>query len=148
MEGFAKEVCQRAPLAEATLRLLDFITQEDFLRGVFEQHRGRSYEGVISFPLLVQLVSDALLQHGGSGHRSFQQAAESEQLETTIRAVYRKLERVPVPLSVGFFTRRRGGWKKSFRRAKHRGPVRCRSRCGPSSRPPSTGRRSSTFPSG
>ena len=104
MEGFAKEVCQRAPLAEATLRLLDFITQEDFLRGVFEQHRGRSYEGVISFPLLVQLVSDALLQHGGSGHRSFQQAVESEQLETTIRAPYRKLERVPVPLSVGFFS--------------------------------------------
>jgi hypothetical protein len=103
MEGFAKEVCKRLPLGEAALRLLDFISQEEFLNGVFERYHGRSYEHVIRFPLFVQLITDALLQHGGSGHRSFQQAVENEELEATIRSVYGKLARVPVSLSVGLF---------------------------------------------
>jgi hypothetical protein len=103
MEGFAKEVCKRLPLGEAALRLFDFISHEDFLDGVFERHRGRSYENVIRFPLFVQLITDALLQHGGSGHRSFQHAVENEELQATIRAAYGKLERVPISLSVGLF---------------------------------------------
>jgi hypothetical protein len=103
MEGFAKEVCKRLPLGEASLRLFDFITQEDFLRDVFERHRGRSYEDVIRFPLFVQLIADALLQHGGSGLRSFQHAVENEELEATVRAAYGKLARVPISLSVGLF---------------------------------------------
>ena len=47
MEGFAKEVCKRLPLGEAALRLFDFITHEEFLDGVFERYRGRSFENVI-----------------------------------------------------------------------------------------------------
>lgn len=104
MEGFAKEVCRRLPLAEASLRLFDFITQEDFLNEVFSRYRGRSYEDIIGFPLFVQLIGDAILQHHGSGYRSFQHAVESEELETTVRAAYGKLARVPIPLSVGFFS--------------------------------------------
>jgi Transposase DDE domain len=103
MEGFAKEVCKRLPLGEATLRLFDFISEEDFLGDVFERYRGRSYQDIIRFPLFVQLITDALLQHGGSGHRSFQNAVENEELEATIRAMYGKLARVPISLSVGFF---------------------------------------------
>lgn len=103
MEGFAKEVCKRLPLGEAALRLFDFISQADFLNEVFERYRGRSYENIIGFPLFVQLITDALLQHGGSGHRSFQHAVENEELQATIRAAYGKLGRVPISLSVGFF---------------------------------------------
>jgi hypothetical protein len=103
MEGFAKEVCKRLPLGEAALRLFDFISQEDFLDDVFKKYRGRSYEDTIRFPLFVQLITDALLQHGGSGHRSFQHAVENEELEATIRAAYGKLARVPISLSVGYF---------------------------------------------
>jgi hypothetical protein len=103
MEGFAKEVCKRLPLGEAVLRLFDFISHEEFLEEVFERCRGRSYENVIRFPLFVQWITDALLQYGGSGHRSFQHALENEELQATIRAAYGKLERIPIPLSVGFF---------------------------------------------
>ena len=74
MEGFAKEVAKRLPLAEAALRLLAFVCQEDFLNEIFERYRGRSYEKIISFALLVQLIADALLEHDGSGHKSFQRA--------------------------------------------------------------------------
>ena len=103
MEGFAKEVCKRLPLGEAVLRLFEFVTQEDFLNEVFDRHRGRSYESLIGFPLFVQMISDALLQHDGSGLRSFEHAVENEELLATIRAVYGKLGRVPVSLSVGLF---------------------------------------------
>jgi hypothetical protein len=103
MEGFAKEVCKRLPLGEAALRLFDFITRQEFLDDVFERYRGRSYEDVIRFPVFVQLIADALLQHGGSGHRSFEHAVEAQELEATIRAAYGKLARVPISLAVGFF---------------------------------------------
>jgi hypothetical protein len=103
MDGFAKQVCKRLPLGEAALRLFDFINQDEFLDEVFEEHRGRSYEDIIRFPLFVQLITDALLQHGGSGHRSFQHATENEELQATIRAAYGKLARVPISLSVGLF---------------------------------------------
>ena len=32
MEGFDKEVCRRLPLAEAALRMLDYVCQEEFLQ--------------------------------------------------------------------------------------------------------------------
>jgi hypothetical protein len=103
MDGFAKEVCKRLPLGEAVSRLLAYIMQEEFLDDVFERYRGHSFENVIRFPLFVQLIADALLQHGGSGHRSFQNAVENDQLQASIRAAYGKLERLPISLSVGLF---------------------------------------------
>lgn len=103
MEGFAKEVCKRLPLAESVLRLFDFVMEEDFVNDVFQRHRGRSYEGVISFPLMVNLTADALLQYQGSGHRSFRKAQENEELEASIEAMYGKLRRVSITLSEGFF---------------------------------------------
>jgi hypothetical protein len=104
MDGFDKEVCKRLPLSEAVLRLFDFVCQEQFLDNVFESHRGRSYEQEISFPMFVQLIADALLEHDGSGHKSFQRADENGELGTTIRAPYGKLARVPLSLSVGFLS--------------------------------------------
>ncbi len=104
MEGLDKEVCRRLPLAEAVLRMLDVVCREEFLQEVFERHRERSYEEVITFPVLVHLIADALLQHNGSGRKSFQRAEIAGDLETTIRAAYGKLSRVPLSLSIGLLS--------------------------------------------
>lgn len=104
MEGFGKQVATRLPLGEAVLRMFDFVCQEEFLDSVFERHRGRSYEDEITFPLFVQLIADALLEHRGSGRKSFERAEINGNLPTTIRAPYGKLARVPLSLSIGFLT--------------------------------------------
>jgi hypothetical protein len=101
MEGFDKEVCRRLPLAEAALRMLDYVCQEKFLKEVFAQHRGRSYEDVLTFATLVQLVGDALLEYEGSGRQAFERAREAGDLETGSRAAYGKLSRLPLSLSLG-----------------------------------------------
>jgi hypothetical protein len=100
---FDLEVCRRIPLADAALRLLDHVTDDDFLDDVFARHRGRSYEDVIRFPLLVHLIADALLGHRGSAHQTFRQAQEQGQLEATVEAMYGKLRRIPIGLSQAFF---------------------------------------------
>lgn len=97
----AREVCTRLPLAEATLRLLQGVTDDAFLGGVFERHRGRSYEAVLSFPTFVRLIADALLEHGASGRQSFLRAQQERTLPTSLAAVYGKLARVPLALSAG-----------------------------------------------
>ena len=102
--AFDLEACRRLPLADAAFRLLEYATNDDFLNGVFERHRGRSYEDTITFPLLVHLVADALLGHHGSAHQTFRHAQENESLGATVQAVYRKLGRAPIPLSLGLFT--------------------------------------------
>ena len=101
MEGFDKEVCRRLPLAEAALRMLDYVCQEEFLKEVFARHRGRSYEDLITFGTLVRLLSDALLEYEGSGRQSFHRAQKAGELEASTRAAYGKLGRVPLRLSLG-----------------------------------------------
>lgn len=101
MEGFGKEVCRRLPLAEAALRMLDYVCQEEFLEAVFAQHHGRSYQDVITFASLVQLMSDALLEYEGSGRQAIERARETGELKTSSRAPYGKLSRVPLSLSLG-----------------------------------------------
>jgi hypothetical protein len=103
MAEFVREVANRLPLAEAVLSLFGWICDEPFLRGVFEKHRGRSYESQLTFATMVQLIADALMQHGGSGRQSFLRAEEAGELPTTIRSVYRKLGNLPIELSTGFF---------------------------------------------
>jgi DDE family transposase len=98
----AREVCTRLPLAEATLRLLDAVTHDDFLREVFDRYRGRSYEREISFPTFARLIADALLEHHGSARQSFLRAQEAGDLTATHEAAYGKLRRVPLGLSKGF----------------------------------------------
>jgi hypothetical protein len=102
--AFDLEACRRLPLADACWRLLDFVTDDAFLDGVFQRHHGRSYQRVISFPLFVRLIADALLGHrGASAHRTFQQARADEALPASVQALYAKLRRVPLPVSTGFF---------------------------------------------
>jgi hypothetical protein len=104
ISSFDLEAARRLPLAEAALRLLHRATDDDFLNGVFERHRGRSYEGTITFPLFVRLISDALLGHrGGSAHQTFLHARADQSLGATVQAAYGKLGRVPLDLSLGLF---------------------------------------------
>jgi IS4 transposase len=101
MEGFDQEVCRRLPLAEAAMRMLDYVCNPEFLKAVFEQHRGRSYEDVIKFATLVELMSDALLQYEGSGRQAIEHAREAGDLKAKTRAVYGKIGRVPLTVSLG-----------------------------------------------
>ena len=101
MDGFAREAMSRLPLAESVIRFLDFLTEEEFLDGVFDRHRGRSYEQGLQFSSLLYLVSGALLEHRGSAHRAIQHADESGDLEVSMGAVYGKLRRIPISLSCG-----------------------------------------------
>jgi len=114
MEAFDREVCKRLPLAEAVLRLFDFVCDEDPLRTIYQQHRGRSYSKVLQFPTFVQLIADALLQHQGSARKSFQSAQSKGDLETSLRAPYDKLARVPLSLSVGFLSETTASLKQIF----------------------------------
>jgi hypothetical protein len=102
--AFDLEACRRLPLACAALQLLDYATDDTFLDGVFQRHRGRSYQDTITFPLFVHLIADALLGHrGGSAHQTFRHARADESLDATVQAMYAKLRRVPIGLSLGLF---------------------------------------------
>jgi hypothetical protein len=102
--AFELEVCRRLPLADAAFRLLDYTVEDEFLKGVFPCHCGRSYEKDITFPVFVHLITDALLGHRGSAHQTFKVAQEQDVLDATVQAMYGKLERVPLSLSLGLFT--------------------------------------------
>jgi hypothetical protein len=102
MDGFARECLARVPLAEAVLWVWRWIADEGYLREVFDRHRGRSYDKILSFPTMVRLVADAIVHHGGSGRRSFERAAQCGELDASIQATFKKLGRLPVPLSMGF----------------------------------------------
>jgi Transposase DDE domain len=103
LEALAPIILRRTPLANAILSLWAYLLQPATLDGIFARYRGPSYEDVLSFPTFVELIRDALVLHRGSGNQSFQRAKEQNRLPTTERAVYGKLERIPISLSVGFF---------------------------------------------
>jgi hypothetical protein len=103
LDAYAWETLNRLPLADATLSLWSFVLQPSFLEGVYQRHRGRSFESVLTFPTFVDLIGDALLHHDGSGRQSFQRAQEQGRLPTSAEAVYSKLRHVPLSLSLGFF---------------------------------------------
>jgi hypothetical protein len=104
MDDFGREALRRLPLAEAALRVWAWITDESFLNGVFNRHRGRSYEKVLTFPVMVYLIANALLQYRGSGRRSFEGGREDGTLQTSLAAAFGKLRRLPISLSMGFLT--------------------------------------------
>jgi hypothetical protein len=96
---FAREILSRLPLAEAVLSLWRWVADPLFLLSVFTRHRGLGYEKEISFGVLVQLIADALLEHQGSGRKSFERGREQGLLTASVQAVYQKLSRVPLGLS-------------------------------------------------
>jgi hypothetical protein len=100
MDGFEIEALRRLPLAQSVLSLFSYVLSEPMLDAVFEEHRGRCYEGVLTFPTLVDLVRDAMLIHQGHGLPSFQRAEQDGQLPVLVRSVYPKLGRLPEDVSV------------------------------------------------
>ncbi len=103
LELLAPLVVQRTPLADATLSLWAYLLKPSVLDKIFRQHRDRSFEDILTFPTLVELIRDALVLHKGSGRQSFQRAKEQGDLPTCEEAAYGKLRRLPIPLSLGFF---------------------------------------------
>ncbi len=96
---FAREVLSRLPLAEAVVSLWRWVADPLFLFSVFARHRGAGYEKDISFGVVVQLIADALLEHQGSGKKSFARGQEQGLLTASVQAVYQKLSRLPLGLS-------------------------------------------------
>jgi hypothetical protein len=99
MDGFEMEVLRRLPLGQSCLSIFAYVMNEPFLDKLFEEHRGRCYEDVLTFPALVDLIRDALLIHEGYGLPSFQRAADAGELPVHPRSVYPKLSRIPLELS-------------------------------------------------
>lgn len=102
MDAFERQALARLPLAEAVLHLWGHVTDPDCLQTIFDLNRGQSYHKELSFQTIVHLIADALLEHQGSGHKAMQHAVENSVLNTSIRAAYAKLGRVPISLSNGF----------------------------------------------
>lgn len=102
MEAFALEVLSRLPLAESVLRCWQWTLAPEALDETFERFRGRSYQGLLSFETIVKLTASALVEHRGSGNQAFTRAAETDELNASKEAVYGKLRRIPISLSVGF----------------------------------------------
>jgi hypothetical protein len=99
MDGFEVEVLNRLPLAEAVPTLFRYVANNQVLNEIFDQSRGRAYEGCLTFETLVDLVFKALLVHQGSGRTSFAVARGAGTLDVTDQAAYGKLRRIPVAVS-------------------------------------------------
>jgi hypothetical protein len=102
MDDFNAELLSRLPLAEAVIVTLSHVAQPSFLEALYQRTRGRTYQKVLSFSVLVQLITDALIQHHGSGKQSFTRAAEQDRMPVTDSAAYRKLGRLPLTLAQAF----------------------------------------------
>ena len=98
-------VLQRTPLANATLSLWSYLLKPSQSPGWMSSRSigAITFEDILKFSTFVELIRDALILHKGSGRASFQRAEEQGTLPTCQEAVYHKLGRVPIPLSLGFF---------------------------------------------
>jgi Transposase DDE domain len=103
LDAYGREALQRLPLADATLWLWAYVLRPRFLAQVFAEYRGRSFEETLTFARFVDLIGDALVEDKGRGRQSFTRAQEQGTLATSSEAVYGKLRRVPLRLSLGFF---------------------------------------------
>ena len=101
-EILAGMVLPSVPLANAVLTAFAYLLQPKLLDDLFDRHRGRSYKDTLSFSAFVTLIRDALILHKGSGRQSFKRAREQGTLPTCQEAVYGKLRRIPLRLSLAF----------------------------------------------
>jgi hypothetical protein len=96
---FSAAVLEKLPLADSVWRLLHFAIDDPWLDDLWTRHRGRCYERDLKFSTLAHLIADALLEHGGSGHRAFERARDAAILPVSITSAYEKLGNLPVPVS-------------------------------------------------
>jgi hypothetical protein len=77
-----------------------------FLLSVFARHGGAGDEKEISCGVLVQLIADALLEHEGSGRKSFARGREQGRLTATPQAASQQLGRGSWGLSAAWLAER------------------------------------------
>jgi hypothetical protein len=114
MDRPSKQVLARMPLAESVLLLWRWVTNEDRMQSLWDLHRGRCYEKIISFALMVHLIADALLKYNGSGRRAFEKGIENGELETNVGSAFKKLGRLPVGLSQAFLSQCTAALRQAF----------------------------------
>lgn len=93
-------------MAEAVLSLWRWVADPLFLFSVFARHCGVGDEKEIGFGVLVQLIADALVEHQGSGRKSFERGREQGLLTASIQTVDQKLGRVSLGLSEAWLAER------------------------------------------
>jgi hypothetical protein len=103
-DRFALEVLTELPLAEAFYTLWAYLAPDSVLAELFDAHRGRCYEDLLTFAGLVSVLTDALTRYHGSGRRAILKALERNQLGVEQRAAYGKLSRLPLPLAEAFLS--------------------------------------------
>ena len=113
MDEFILKAIERVPLAEAVLLLWRWATTPERLQSIWDRNRGRCYDKVIEFPVMVNLISDALLICE-SGRESFQKNIENGTLEASIQAAYKKLGRIPVAVSEAFLLNTTSALREAF----------------------------------
>lgn len=98
---FARQVFDRLPLAQASLALFSYAVPTPFLSNLFQTHRGRCYQDLVTFPQLVKWTFDALVEHQGSGRQAHRHRTR-EPDDAGNEAFYGKLRRIPPRLSEAF----------------------------------------------
>jgi Transposase DDE domain len=101
-EDFDRAVLGRLPLAEAILALWAWCADDRHLQELFDRHKGPCYDAKLTFPVLVGLLRDALLEHRGSASQSIARAGAAGRLPAARSCVYDKLARLPTDLSSAF----------------------------------------------
>jgi hypothetical protein len=96
---FAAEVLSRLPLADSVWRLLRYAMDDPWLDDLWARHRGRCYEKQLKFRTLAHLITDALIEHEGSGYQAFTRAQERGTLPVSITSSYDKFGNLPLSLS-------------------------------------------------
>lgn len=98
-EVFQRMLLESLPLAQAVLLLCAYALDHLFLERLFSRYRGRCYTRKLTFTVMIQFIRDALSVRHGSGRAAFMQCS-SPKPSATLRAVYRKLSRMPLGLSM------------------------------------------------
>lgn len=99
MDAFTSQLSQRLPLAMAFLETFDFAFDQDVMNALYDQHRGRCYNDVLTFDTMLKLMRDALVEHGGSAHKLFVELERDDLEPANESNFYRKLQRMPVDVS-------------------------------------------------
>ncbi|AWM35702.1 IS4/IS5 family transposase [Gemmata obscuriglobus] len=98
---FARQVLEGLPLAHASLALFAYGVPDPVLADLYERHRGRGYEDVVTFAQLVTWIFDALIEHQGSGRQAHLRRHRQPD-DGCHEAFYGKLRRIPRGLSEAF----------------------------------------------
>ena len=101
----ASYILKKLPLAKATMQVWRWIFDPQSLADCFERHRGRCYERVITFEMMIHLMADALINYQGNARRCFEEAIADGTLSASVQAAYGKLRHVPIGISESLINR-------------------------------------------